>query len=115
MTALDESIRAIVRDELRALGITGATAKHADYTRENLPPGFTSGEAFAGECRRLDLDRAIYREGRSWRVPVAVWTEARSVDRARRMGTHASSTTPPIDPIDATLERAGLRLVRVTR
>jgi len=106
-------VRRLVDERLRELGLTGAAAKHADYTRENLPPGFTSGEAFAGKCRRLGLDRAIYREGRSWRVPRDVWEQARREDRERRRVQ--SAPTPECDPIDETLRKAGLRLVRGAR
>jgi hypothetical protein len=89
-----------------------ATETRAVYTREHLPAGFTSDESFALACRKLGLDPVIYKSGRSWRVPAEVWEQARREDRARRRGPTA---TPPIDPIDATLERAGLRLVRGPR
>jgi hypothetical protein len=81
---------------------------------DQLPPGFTSGESFAGECRRLGLDRAVYREGRSWRVPRQDWDRFRREDRERRKRVR-SAPTPESDAIDRSLERAGLRLVRGPR
>jgi hypothetical protein len=82
------------------------------YDRTSLPPGFRSPEAFAGECRRLGLDRVVYRSGRSWSVPRSAWEEARREDRARRV---QSAPSPEVDPIDETLRKAGLRLVRGPR
>jgi hypothetical protein len=110
VSTLDEEVRRLVDERLRELGIRPDAG--ASYDRDHLPPGYKSGEAFAGECRRLGLDRAVYREGRSWSVPRSIWDAARREDRDRRRGP---TTTPAIDPIDATLERAGLRLVRGPR
>jgi hypothetical protein len=99
--SIEDIIRAIVREELLALGV-GAVKT---YDRRHLPPGFASAEAFTGECRRLKLP-AKYRPGRSWVVPADVWEAARTRARAAR---------PAPDPDDATLERAGLRLTRRPR
>jgi hypothetical protein len=108
MSPLEREIRAIVDARLAELGIT-SSASGATYSRENLPPGFRSPESFAAECRRLHLAPSLYRPGRAWKVPADVWAQARRDDRERRRGPAAPSG---VDPIDATLEKAGLRLVR---
>ena|ERR1700722_19502037 len=105
MIAIEDTIRAIVRDELARAGSGRAEA----YDRDSLPPGFTNAEAFAAACRKLGLDRVVYREGRSWRVPRDVWERARREDRERRRGPRADPTR---DPIGAALAASGLRLVR---
>jgi hypothetical protein len=94
---------------LRELGAIGPVAGAVVYDRDNLPTSHRSPEAFAGECRRLGLDRVLYREARSWRVPRDVWERARAEDRARRA---APRPAPEADAIDSQLQKAGLRLVQ---
>ena len=69
---LDERVRAIVREELRAAGVAERI-----YDRDHLPDGFTDPESFNVACRRLKLDPQ-FKCGRSWRVPASVWIEART-------------------------------------
>jgi hypothetical protein len=105
VSAIDESIRAIVRDELRALGVT---AREPTVDREHLEgTGYTSGEAWTAKARKV-LDPK-YKTGRGWACPLSVWRAAVAADRARRCGPTA---TPPMDPIDRMLESSGLRLVK---
>jgi hypothetical protein len=104
MSAVEDTIRAIVRDELAKAG----AVRPETYDRDSLPRGFTSKEAFAAECRRLGLDPLIYKAGRSWRIPRTEWDRARRADRERRRGPRAA---PAADPIDAALQKSGLRLV----
>jgi hypothetical protein len=103
MTTLEDEVRRLVRDELRALGVS---ARVETYTPERLPPGFTSREAFGAECRRLRLDPALYRPGREWGVPADVWREARAARRS------AAAETPDASRADAALARSRLRLSR---
>jgi hypothetical protein len=90
------------------VGVTETT-----YTCESLPPGFRSPESFAGECRRLRLDPETYKPAgsRGWAVPASVWARARHDDKERRRRDRAPVPATG-DPIDAALERSGLRLVR---
>lgn len=73
MSALDDAIRAIVREELRASGVARPV-----YTSTSLPPGITSREHFAAECRRLRIGT---KHGRVWSVDAQSWHEARRAKR----------------------------------
>jgi hypothetical protein len=106
---LDSHIDARIEAKLRELGLTSAPT--GSYDAQHLPPGFLSAESFAWKCRKLGLDRALYKQGRAWVVPKSVWDEARREDKARRRGPAPAQ----VDPIDVSLERAGLRLVRGRR
>jgi hypothetical protein len=108
VSAIDEEVRRLVDERLRELGITpdAGTA----YDRDHLPHGFTSPEAWAAECRRLGLDRAVFRAGRSWIVPRDVWERARAEARTRTRADSARTTTS--DDIDSALRNSGLRLCK---
>jgi len=109
VSAIDESIRAIVRDELRALGVA---AREPTVDREHLEgTGYTSPEAWTAKARKV-LDPK-YKTGRGWACPLPVWRAAVAADRARRC--EQSAPTSECDPIDETLRKAGLRLVRGAR
>lgn len=70
---LEDMIRTIVRDELATLGAS------TSYTSTGpLPPGITSREHFAAECRRLRIGR---KDGRAWTVYASTWHEARAAKR----------------------------------
>jgi hypothetical protein len=109
MSPLEDEVKRIVIAVLAELGVT--PLKGEVYDRDHLPPGFRSREAFAGECRRLGFDRVVYRAGRNWSVPREVWDRSRFEDRTRRLGPR-DAPERLADVLDATLERAGLRLVR---
>lgn len=94
MSALDESIRAIVRAELRALGVAPAV-----YTSLDLPPGVTSREHFAAACRKIPSAR---RSGKVWSVDAASWAD--------RLRPRASASVPSRDD-EATARASGLRVV----
>ncbi len=99
-TPIDETIRAIVREELRAMLGPNVTV----YTSTTLPPGITSREHFAAECRRLGIGE---KHGRVWTVPADAWRTARA---RKRPALHVVASD--IDRADAYLDGA---LARQTR
>lgn len=103
MTLLDDSVRAIVREELAAIGVVAPTTV---YTRARLPPGFTSAEAFAARCRALFGSSSTFKSGRAWAVPRDAWHAAVVAKRKR-------AATPEAASVDAVLEtNPRLRLVQ---
>jgi hypothetical protein len=99
MSDLEDLVRAIVREELGALGVQRV------YTSTSLPPGVTSREHFAAECRRLRIGE---KHGRVWTVDANVWRSARA---AARKTKHAPAPAMLEDQADRLLEASRLRLV----
>jgi hypothetical protein len=104
--AVDAYIRKLIDVRLAELGITRRDV--ATYDATHLPSTHKSVEAFYGECRRLKLNPS-FKVRRSWSVPVDIWEQARREDRDRRRGPRTESAA---DPIDQSLQKAGLRLIR---
>ena len=105
---LRAALLAVLPELLSDLGYAPAARAEVTYSRDHLPPGYASPEAFAAECRRLRLSPEEYRPARSWAIPSSVWERARREDRERRR----KPVEPEADPVDAMLAGSGLRLVR---
>lgn len=60
-----------------------------EYTSTSLPPGISSREHFAAECRRLEIGA---KHGRIWVVRARDWLHARSVKKKR----HLHAVPPPV-------------------
>lgn len=100
---LREHVRAVVREELAALGVARTA-----YSSANLPPGITA-RTFTRWCRTGRVAGAE-RDGSGWRCSAAAWREARAQGPKR--------TSPPLrvvrdeDDAEALLASAGLRRTR---
>jgi hypothetical protein len=99
MGVLEETVRALVRDELRKLGVS----THEYRSDRELPPGISSREHFASECRRL---RVGSKDGKLWSVDAAAWHEART--RGRRPALRIVSESDR-ERCDRYLDEAGAR------
>lgn len=104
--SVDPRFREMVLEVLREEGVIAAPV----YSTTNLPPGFTSAEAFAKEARRLFGSSSPFKAGRAWNVPTNAWTAART----RRAPSAAPVPTSSSSP-DALLAASGLRLVARAR
>lgn len=90
---------------------TEAAIDDTEYTSTSLPPGISSREHFATECRRLKVGQ---KHGRIWTVNAREWVNARSAKKKRHLRAlpaPESATKMADEDIDA----AGARPTRRTR
>ncbi|HEY1958606.1 MAG TPA: hypothetical protein VGH28_23470 [Polyangiaceae bacterium] len=101
---IEEQIRAIVRDELRAMLGPNIATYRSDGP---LPPG-VSRAWFAVLCKQLGVGR---REGKVWIVAVDEWRTARAASKTPALRVVASD----VERADAYLDAARARSTRGSR
>lgn len=83
-----------------------------EYSSTRLPPGISSREHFATECRRLKIGA---KHGREWHVAARDWANARS---AKKQRSHLQAVPPPASALqmaDDDIEASGARATRRSR
>lgn len=100
--SVEDLIREIVREEIRML--LGPRA--VEYRSAGpLPPGITSREHFASECRRLQIGT---KHGKEWIVDAVTWSDARTSKPAQKPAPTQLRAGSATDD----LAKAGFRLLR---
>lgn len=75
------------------------------YTSTSLPPGITSREHFATECRRLKVG---VKHGRIWTVPAIDWLNKRNAKKPKLHVVGADA----IERIDGYINKTNARATR---
>jgi hypothetical protein len=75
------------------------------YTSTSLPPGITSREHFATECRRLKVG---VKHGRIWTVPAIEWLNARNAKKPKLRVVGFED----VDRIDGYINKTNVRATR---
>lgn len=83
-----------------------------EYSSTKLPPGISSREHFATECRRLKIGT---KHGREWHVAARDWFDARSAKKKRPHLQAVPDPTTEEEDVIADIEASGARPTRRAR
>lgn len=84
------------------------TSLDGDYSSTSLPPGISSREHFATECRKRGIG---IKHGRVWVVTKKDWHDARSAKKKRHLRVIAAPASS-VQMADEDIEAAGARSTR---
>ncbi|HEY1956753.1 MAG TPA: hypothetical protein VGH28_14130 [Polyangiaceae bacterium] len=99
--------RARIDEALAAEYERDDTEIDGEYSSTSLPPGITSREHFATECRRLGVGT---KHGRIWTVTAREWLQARNAKKRHLRAVPAPESA--VTMADADIDAAGARATR---